>query len=722
MEGADEEEVRARALLGASSRWVRKGEILRRQATAALKSAESMWIQLMSLLEVDAPETVGGLKLVQACGEQQSGGQASNALRGTSHRPLRGWSQLLQVDEKRLKTVAELYNPRRFQEPALKAGLIPGEAFDLELGYDVLQPPVRDYILNYFKVVKPGMTIISAMVRSDQCRFGLVSALGGLHMKPTGWLTNSQEIRASLDRQCTQDHEHEHVLGCSVGGPRARRSQAYPPRLVQAILTGYRRQLQRADFPIHFFAVADVLRDLDNDLHYFHAALIEHEAATREHQAGHFSFVEAWETLHADEDDTDDGGMEQAPRKYLPRERPFSLPTLIKRAHEGLGHVGNDRLARILKNVNASPQAIQLAKDYHCPLCEQQKKVQPARAAAPPRELTTNSTVGVDSIYLPGWDGQQKLALNVVCWATRFQMIIPLQNHTPAEARRGYLQWCRFMGPPDRIYSDLGREFRGAFELGAELDSTYIEPGSLEMPTQRSITERAGKSFKEVFQRAMAQHTCQSRTEWLELVDITTMVCNRLLNKSGYSPLQRVLGYNPRIPGSLFQGGFNDLATSSRYQMGDLQVQRSCRMRLAASRAFHEADCDQALRNALHAGTRIPQEFEAGQTVYFWRKATDRPKKNHPKYWRGPAKVILVSMPNSVWVTFRGIVIKAAPDLTTACERGGADDPDGMDRRHRRDAEGAREEDHPRLHRPHQGGDPRRRGEPELRLCRRARV
>lgn len=360
-------------------------------------------------------------------------------------------------------------------------------------------------------------------------------------------------------------------------------------------------------------------------------------AAQEEHQEGSSDPWQVYATEDQEEVEED-----TTTRKFLPRERPFSLPSLIRRAHEGLGHIGNDRLARILRGARASPEAIKLAKSYSCSLCSQHQKVQPARAAAPPRELTVNHTVGVDTVYLPGWGGKQKLALNIVCWATRFQMVIPLQNHTPAEARRGYLQWCRFMGPPQRVYSDLGREFRGAFELGAELDSTYIEPGSLEMPTQRSITERAGKSFKEIFQRTLAQHTCQRREEWLELVDITAMVCNRLINKSGYSPVQRVLGYTPRVPGSLLQGGFND-----RYQMGDLQVQRSFQMCLAAAKAFHEADCDQALRNALQAGARVPKEFEPGQTVYFWRKATDRVKKNHPKYWRGPARVVLVSMPPS---------------------------------------------------------------------------
>ena len=90
-------------------------------------------------------------------------------------------------------------------------------------------------------------------------------------------------------------------------------------------------------------------------------------------------------------------------------------------------------------------------------------------------------------------------------------MVVPLQNHTPGEARRAFLRRTRFFGPPDRIYSDLGREFKGAFEFGAEIDSSFIEPGSLEMPTQRSITERSGKSFKEILQKAMMRYTCSSR-------------------------------------------------------------------------------------------------------------------------------------------------------------------------------------------------------------------
>ena len=72
------------------------------------------------------------------------------------------------------------------------------------------------------------------------------------------------------------------------------------------------------------------------------------------------------------------------------------------------------------------------------------------------------------------------------------------------------------------------------------------------------------------------------------------MTCNRLLNKSGYSPIQRVLGYSPRIPGGMLTGRGQDLATLS-HAGGDVQIQQAQQMRLAAAKAFHEADCSQAL-------------------------------------------------------------------------------------------------------------------------------
>ena len=85
--------------------------------------------------------------------------------------------------------------------------------------------------------------------------------------------------------------------------------------------------------------------------------------------------------------------------------------------------------------------------------------------------LQVNETVGVDTVYLPHPDGRTRMALNIVDWASRFQMVIPLQRHTPGAARQAYLQWTKLFGPPEKLYTDLGKEFQGAFEFGAEMDS-----------------------------------------------------------------------------------------------------------------------------------------------------------------------------------------------------------------------------------------------------------
>ena len=166
-------------------------------------------------------------------------------------------------------------------------------------------------------------------------------------------------------------------------------------------------------------------------------------------------------------------------------------------------------------------------------------------------------------------------------------------------------------------------------------ESIVMDPGSLEIPTQRSLTERAGKSFKEIFAKTLMDVACTTWEEWREAVDVTNVTINRLANKSGFSPVQGMLGYSPRIPGTNLSGGFNDHATASRYHAGNLQVQRAINLRRAAATAYHQADCDQALRNALHAGSRKWHHNEVGQIVYYWRKGMQQAKKDNTSFWHG---------------------------------------------------------------------------------------
>lgn len=467
-----------------------------------------------------------------------------------------------------------------------------------------------------------------------------------------------------LGQRCDGQHRHEPILGRNAGGLRSKQAQHYPEPLVEAILKGYQLSIGQP-LNIQWTEVQDLRRDRERSHYIFQE--INNIDLSNDIPDKFATQIMATEDVSAEIEGSEEDSTLKNPEeseelhRYLPREKPFSLAQLVRRAHEGLGHPGNERLARILKDAKASPEAVALAKKLTCSVCEQHAATRPPRRAAPPKNLQVNQIVGIDTIYLPDYRGKRRMALNIVDWASRFQMMIPLPGHTPAAARRAYLQWVRLFGPPEKLYTDLGREFKGVFELGAEHDSTYIEPSSLEMPTQRSITERAGRNFKEILSRTMMQVACTSFEEWSNVVDIVNMTCNRLTNKSGFSPIQRVLGYTPRVPGGLLTGGSNDLATMSR-RCGDLQVQQAEKIRLAAAKAFHEADATQAIKNALHGGHRPICDFEVGQLVYFWKKGTDGPKKKRPSFWRGPSRVILTSPPSTIWLSYRGFVVKAAPE------------------------------------------------------------
>ena len=737
-------------------RLIKQGDRACQQAQSALRRAEATWLEIMSLIRTADSTGESGLHVFQDKVLDNSG-------RIKDQKELTKYAQVLQLDEKHVRKVAELYNPNRFGPETKRYGLVAGQAFDLELGYDVLKRETQEEIRTYLKRVKPGLLIVSPrcthfsvmqnmnlgrkspeamkqflqelrkskvllrfavemielvmdyggvfvfeqpvtskawqerelerllrredvrLAQCDQCMFDLhEETIDGkkYYRKPTGWLTNSEAIEDKLNKKCDHGHEHQQVLGQQSGEPRSRKAQRYPTKLVRAILEGYRKHLSIGEQAVRWLNYEELRKDVENNNWWIQQLEIaDSEEMDKYIKKVIHEYVEIDETERikskdapveiyaAEEDDAivvdeengnpGDGDVNRG--HDLPREKPFTVEQLVRRAHNGLGHPSNERLARILRSAGAKEDAIAAAKFLKCSTCEQHRPVKPARQAAPPKELGTNEIVGVDTIYVEHPSGKRKMCLNIVDWGTRFQMVVPLVDHTPASARRAYLHWIRLFGPPAKAYTDLGKEFRGAFASGLEADSTWMDPGSLEMPTQRSITERAGQAFKAVFGKALTHHVCQTDDEWRELLDVTNMTCNRLINKSGFSPIQRVLGYNPRVPGGIMTGGYNDWATTSR-QGVDLQIQRSQSMRLAAAKAFHEADCSQAIRNSLHAGHRPLPNFEVGQMVYFWRKAQGRAKHDGPEYWHGPARVILVSMPSSIWVSYQGYVIKAAPE------------------------------------------------------------
>ena len=241
-------------------------------------------------------------------------------------------------------------------------------------------------------------------------------------------------------------------------------------------------------------------------------------------------------------------------------------------------------------------------------------------------------------------------------------MVVPLSDHTALAARQGYRQWIKVFGPPRKLLCDLGREFQKQFEDYAEADGTELPPSSLETPEQRGFVERQGQLFKEMAYKVMEQISCKDWDTWKEVIDITCHTKNRLLSRGGFSPAQRVFGYQQRIPGGLMSEGSDDLAVQSRCAAGDLGIQQAMDIRESASKAFHEIDCRQAVRAAATHGPRPHYDYQPGQAVFFWRRGTDLARRSANAFWHGPARVIAVQLPTTVWLSYNHYLIKAAPE------------------------------------------------------------
>ena len=146
------------------------------------------------------------------------------------------------------------------------------------------------------------------------------------------------------------------------------------------------------------------------------------------------------------------------------------------------------------------------------------------------------------------------------------------------------------------------------------------------------------------------------------MVDITMMTKNRMMNVGGFSPSQRVLGFNPFLPGGLLNGDDGHRGQQPEIKIGDLSVERSMKLRKAAAHAFIEADASNSLRRAVASGPRPVLEYDIGEIVYFFRMGADKKLKFKPCYWHGPARIIMIDQPSTIWLSYQSQLVKASPE------------------------------------------------------------
>ena len=531
-------------------------------------------------------------------------------------------------------------------------------------------PSVRQY-LSHDEIV---------LIKSHLCRFGL--RVGeALRRKSTLFATSSDSIAVSLQKLCSCEQLHEHLVGGT-----AHYAQEYPPLLVKAIVDGLiqewidDQQGKPSHMPQHSDLVqwAEELHPRDvmqwRSFHQDAVLVMRKPDHIPQRGPGHRTLRWTWAINPVDgkwlQLERARSGrplkIEVAYEKVVVlychpavqdvfavedgRDISIGEKGMVLRAHVNLGHPHVKEFVRLLKAAGTRPDIIQyVLKEFKCEGCLKEKR-QPTRLpASTPRTYDFNVVVGVDLLFVVGADPRQEHpVLNVTCVGTlysTFTMVHPNRRSSSLVWAAFLKCWLRVFGSPSFVIMDQGLEFQGQFVEG--LEDHGIQPILIDRdaPYQNGVTERRGGLFKEVYYKSRELRQPADVTEAEDLIHEVSWALQTMTNRSGYSPAQRVLGKQPMI-------SMEVLNDSGQYEMTqDGAWRRSEEMRQAARKALMEVDSRDRVNRATRARPRRAREdlkFTEGEPVYVWRQG----RRGHQAKV-GPCFVVL-QRGDTVWVTRRG--------------------------------------------------------------------
>ena len=230
-----------------------------------------------------------------------------------------------------------------------------------------------------------------------------------------------------------------------------------------------------------------------------------------------------------------------------------ALMSSIRKLHVALGHPDPRRLARSIQLSGGTAEAVAAALSYRCETCQRMKTPPPTQASSIANtNLEFGDRVGIDLFSLGDIAGQSRTFVNIIDWGTGYQVVSPCASKRPDVVFAAFLAaWVTALGVPAQVITDRGGEFEAEFARGLEWIGSKQIPTPAYAPTQNSITERAGGSWKlqckTMIEDQGLRWDSQEGIEWWVCAAIN-FSRNQQINERGYSPSQWVLGRGLRLP------------------------------------------------------------------------------------------------------------------------------------------------------------------------------
>lgn len=294
-------------------------------------------------------------------------------------------------------------------------------------------------------------------------------------------------------------------------------------------------------------------------------------------------------------------------------------------------------------------------------ICEARPQPKLARPGVIPSTFEAGHTVAVDVVFFPDLDPRKTCpVLNVTHWGTGHQCLEPLDSMQSMHVWMKFHQfWVRNFGVPQLMVMDQGREFVGEFSKKMAESGCVVKVIGARAPWQQGRTERHGGLAKDTFVKLVEEMSPTTSEEWRTCVYAAEAAKNRLYNRSGYSPAQRQLGCNIRLPGNL---GSDDpyYPRLLAHAAGD-DVRRILQIRHTAMEAFLKQTAREVIQRSELARSRPSITFNVGDVVYVYRVPLSRrgDREGRRPKWVDPGTVLMLEGAN-VWLNMRGELWKCA--------------------------------------------------------------
>ncbi|CAE7731049.1 RE2 [Symbiodinium sp. CCMP2592] len=354
-------------------------------------------------------------------------------------------------------------------------------------------------------------------------------------------------------------------------------------------------------------------------------------------------------------------------------QQPRRLRAMVAHVHVTLGHLSNDRLARMFILSGAQKGVIALAKSLRCQICAMVRPPGQVPKVSYRKPKQFNERVSGDTFFVWDADNNKFAVVHFLDALTDYHIGDLTESLTSNFAREVLTDlWYGVFGPPDHLITDGGMEFRGSVEALNSLFGVIHEVVPEGAKWRMGQAERHGAVAKLMIMRMVRELQLRGAGEMRRAAIAAFAAKNRTCNDGGVSPMQAVTGRNVMLPGSLMDQitsgrvrfRFNEAATKSE------AVARAERIRAGAVESFHWLDAHQALRKALSAKSRPPdlEGIKEGTVVYVYEPPPSRRglarRLQDNLSWSGPGVVVCVEkdgeIPRRLWVRLRGKV-KAYP-------------------------------------------------------------